>query len=91
MISFQENIEPTIRKIEEVLGLSFKVFVVTAVVVTLIGIYIANLLFGTYSLSVLQDLRKQEKTLERDIQNLKEENAKMHKKYLEWKDASSAH
>jgi len=88
MISFQENIEPSIRKFEEILGLSFKIFLVTALVVTILGVYIANLLFGTHSLTVLQHLRQQEKSLTIDIQHLKEENAKLHKTYLEWIDAT---
>ena len=85
--SFIENIELYIRKLEEILGLSFKVFVATTVVVALLGIYIANLLFGNHSLQVLQNLKKQEVVLQSQIETLKEQNAKLHKKYLEWTDA----
>ncbi len=85
--SFIGNIDIYIRKLEEILGLSFKVFVVTAFVVALLGIYIANLLFGNHSLQVLQKLKKQEIILKSQIETLKEQNAKLHKKYLEWTDA----
>lgn len=85
--SITNDLEPMIRKFEELLGLSFKVFILTAVVVSLLGIYVANLLFGNYSLSVLQNLKNEEQHLEVNIDHLKKENAKLHKQYLEWMDA----
>ncbi len=86
-ISFSEDIQPYIRKLEEILGLSFKVFIATTLVVALLGIYIANLLFGNHSLQVLQNLKKREVVLQSQIETLKQQNAKLHKKYLEWTDA----
>ncbi len=86
-ISFKEDIEPYIRKLEELLGLSFKVFLATTLVVALLGIYIANLLFGNHSLQVLQNLKRQEVVLKSQIETLKKQNAKLHKEYLEWTDA----
>ena len=86
-ISFSEDIQPYIRKLEEILGLSFKVFIATTLVVALLGIYIANLLFGNHSLQVLQNLKKREIVLQSQIETLKQQNAKLHKKYLEWTDA----
>ena len=86
-ISFQEDIQPYIRKFEELLGLSFKVFLFTSLIVTALGIYVANLLFGDHSLEVLQHLRKEKILLQKQIEELKQENAKLHKEYLEWKDA----
>jgi cell division protein FtsB len=87
MISVTKDIEPIIRKFEALLGLSFKVFIVTAIVVTILGIYVANLLFGNHSLQVLQGLKSEKKHLEIEIESLKKENAKLHKQYLEWVDA----
>ena len=87
MITFKENIEPMIIKFEEFLGLSFKVFVSTAIVVIILGVYVANLLFGNHSLKVLQGLKNEETMLQKEISTLKEENAQLHKKYLEWSDA----
>jgi hypothetical protein len=86
-ISFEENIAPFIRKIERLLGLSFKVFLGTALIVMALGIYVANLLFGNHSLRVLEGLRKEEVKLTQEINILKNTNAKLHKKYLEWMDA----
>ena len=86
MISFKEDIEPHIRKFEELLGLSFKVFLFTAFIVSMLGIYVATLLFGNYSLQVLQSLKKEKYHLQIEIEILKKENANLHKKFLEWSD-----
>ncbi len=85
--SITNDIEPIIRKFEELLGLSFKVFILTAIVVTILGIYVANLLFGNHSLRVLQNLKNEKQHLEVEIDHLKKENSKLHKQYLEWIDA----
>ena len=85
--SFQEDIAPFIEKLEEILGLSFKVFLSTALIVMALGIYIANLLFGNHSLQVLEKLRHKEVVLSQEIELLKNTNATLHKKYLEWMDA----
>ena len=87
MISFAKDIEPTIKKIEELIGLSIKVFLVTAIIVIFLGIYIANLIYGNSSLQVLQNLQKEKQVLRQEIENLKRENATLHKEYLEWRDA----
>lgn len=87
MINFKEDIEPAIRKIEELIGLSIKVFLISAFVVTFVGIYIANLIYGNNSLQVLQNLQREKQTLQNEISHLKQENAALHKEYLEWYDA----
>jgi uncharacterized protein YlxW (UPF0749 family) len=87
MISFKDDVEPYIRKLEEILGLSFKVFIITFFVVVSLGIYVANLLFGNHSLAVLDNLKKEKYHLQKEIKSLQEENARLHKKYLEWTDA----
>jgi len=86
-ISFQDDIQPYIKKLEEILGLSFKVFIFTSLVVTILGIYIANLLFGNHSLQVLQNLKDEKVLMRTQINELKKENATLHKEYLEWSDA----
>ena len=86
MISVKEDIEPLIRKFEELLGLSFKVFLLTAILVIILGVYVANLLFGSHSLQVLRNLQKEKITLQHDIDVLKKENAQLHKQVLEWSD-----
>jgi cell division protein FtsB len=85
--SIENDIKPMIRKFEELLGLSFKVFLITSIIVTVLGIYVANLLFGKHSLQVLQTLKNEEQTLQKEIKELKKENAQLHKQYLEWSDA----
>jgi uncharacterized membrane protein (DUF106 family) len=85
--SIENDIEPMIRKFEELLGLSFKVFLITSIIVTVLGVYVANLLFGNHSLQVLQGLKNEEQTLQKEIKELKKENAQLHKQYLEWSDA----
>ena len=87
MNEFFNDIVPYIRKLERIIGLSFKVFILTAIVVVSLGIYVANLLFGNHSLEVLNNLKQERKSLEVEIETLKEENAKLHKSYLEWTDA----
>jgi hypothetical protein len=87
MNEFFNNIAPYIRRLEEIIGLSFKVFILTAIVVTSLGIYVANLLFGNHSLAVLDNLKHEKQTLQVEIEVLKKENAKLHKDYLEWTDA----
>jgi hypothetical protein len=87
MNEFFYDIAPYIRRLEEIIGLSFKVFVLTAIVVTSLGIYVANLLFGNHSLAVLDNLKHEKKTLQVEIEVLKKENSKLHKEYLEWTDA----
>jgi len=86
-ISFKEDIQPYIQKLEEILGLSFKVFLFSALIVMALGIYVANLLFGSHSLHVVEKLKREEVTLQKEIKVLKEKNAKLHKEYLEWTDA----
>lgn len=87
MISFQKNIASRIKKFEDLLGLSFTIFLSTATIVVILGIYVANLLFGNYSLEVLQGLKDENKNLQIEIETLKQENATLHKTYLEWSDA----
>ncbi len=87
MSAIFKNIVPTIKKLEEILGLSLKIFVVTALIVIFLGIYVANLIYGDHSLHVLQNLQKEKTHLKDEISLLKQENAKLHKQYLEWTDA----
>jgi len=65
--SFEKDIRPLIDKFEKILGLSFKVFLITSFIVMALGIYIANLLFGNHSLQVLERLKKEEVILTKDI------------------------
>ena len=88
MISFSRDIAPTIKEIEQVLGLSIKVFAVTAMVVVIFGVYISNLIYGNDSLKIVTNLEEERKFLQNRIVVLKQENAILHKRYLEWEDAN---
>ncbi len=74
-------------RFEEIFGLSIKVFIVTSTIVILLGVYIANLVYGDSSLHRLKTLRREKNRIKQEIYRLKMENAKLHKHYLEWKDA----
>ena len=81
---------PLIKRFEIIFGLSVKVFLITAIIVIALGIYIANLIYGDNSLHRLKYLKKQELILKNEIERLKDENAKLHKLYLEWSDAKNS-
>jgi len=87
-MNFSRDIRETIRKIEQILGLSIKVFIVTAMMVVLFGVYISNLIYGNDSLKIVTNLEEERKFLQEEIVILKQENATLHKRYLEWEDAN---
>ncbi len=74
-------------KFEELFGLSIKVFIITSTIVIFLGIYIANLVYGDSSLHRLKSLQREKNRIKQEIYQLKIENAKLHKQYLEWRDA----
>ncbi len=84
---FAEDIAPLISRFEQIFGLSLKIFIVTATIVILVGVYVANLIYGDSSLQRLQYLQKEKRNLKQEIYSLKQGNAKLHKQYLEWTDA----
>jgi len=87
-MNFSRDIRQTIRKIEQILGLSIKVFIVTAMMVVLFGVYISNLIYGNDSLKIVTNLEEERKFLQEEIVLLKQENASLHKRYLEWEDVN---
>ena len=86
-MGFANDIEPIIIRVEEIIGLSFKIFVVTATIVVIMGIYIANLIYGNNSLHRLEYLQQEKMIIKNNIEQLKQDNARLHKQYLEWEDA----
>jgi len=86
-MEFAKDIAPLIRKFEQIFGLSLKIFIVTATIVIIVGVYVANLIYGNSSLQRLQYLQREKASLEYEIETLKKDNAKLHKQYLEWTDA----
>jgi len=77
--------ERRIRRAGEVLGLSVRVIVVTALVMILFGIYLGALMYGENSLSVLDDLKSQKRDLLAEARALKNENQKLQKELFELK------
>ena len=55
------------------------------VLIVLVGIFVGKTLFGTSSLEVLLDLKQEDKELTKKIYLLKKENARLQKRYLEYK------
>ncbi len=53
--------------------------------IIVLGIFVAETLFGKNSLEVLLSLKEEQKVLEQEIHLLKQQNAKLQKKYLEYK------
>jgi cell division protein FtsB len=82
-----QNVEPIDKRFQELFGLSLKIFLITAIFVIMIGVYIANLIYGDNSLHRLEYLQNEKNLLKRNIYYLKQENANLHKQYLEWEDA----
>lgn len=54
-------------------------------IVCIVGIYFANLIFGTNSLSVLFELRQKEQKMQEEVKNLTEQNANLQKEFFELK------
>ena len=86
-MGFAKDTEPIIVRVEKIVGLSIKIFIVIAILVILMGIYIANLIYGDSSLTRLEYLRHEKIIIKNNIVKLKLDNAKLHKQYLEWEDA----
>lgn len=59
------------------------IFIFLIFAVILGGIYIGDALFGNRSFEVLQELQKEKKFLYKDVERLKNENAKLQKEFLE--------
>lgn len=79
---FFRKLKNTIRKY---FGISFRLFIIDLIIVVLLGIYISQLLFGSSSLEVLNNLRVEKIALKKEIIKIKIEIMNSHKKYLEIK------
>ncbi|MCW8837108.1 MAG: hypothetical protein OQJ77_04770 [Thiovulaceae bacterium] len=84
-----EQIDNSQSITEKHLGLSLKKFLFLLSIVSIIGIYIGILFYGTNSLEVLFELQDYENFLETEITRLKSENASLQKEYFELKEISA--
>lgn len=66
-------------------GYSVKALLFTAVGVTLLTVYVAILIYGENSLSVLTQLKEKKVALQEEAKALKEKNQKLQKSYFEFK------
>jgi cell division protein FtsB len=63
----------------------FKIAFLICIVISF-GIYVGDLLFGKSSLDVLLGLQNDREVLQKDVYNLKEQNAILQKEYFELRD-----
>ncbi len=77
---------PTQGLTERYLGLSLSKFLISFVVIVLLGLYLNVLLFGDNSLEVLLQLEEYEQYLQDEIGRYKHENSSLQKEYFELKE-----
>ena len=83
---FYEEIETKESFTERYLGLSLTKFILAIIFVLLLGVYIGILLFGDNSLEVLIEIQEYEEYLHKQVEDLKDVNAKLQKEYFELKE-----
>ena len=66
-------------------GLSVKTLVAATLTIVLFGVYIGVLMYGENSLTVLQHVKAEKRSLLHEVQVLKIENQKLQKVYFELK------
>jgi cell division protein FtsB len=75
----------TIKRLEVKAGISIKYIISSFVIVLLLGIYIANIFFGTNSIYTLVELREKKFVLQTKVHQLKQTNKRLQKNYFELK------
>ena len=73
------------QEVEALAGLSLKTILVTTIGILLFGIYIAVLMYGENSLTVLKQLKEKKQVLLQEGKTLKKENQKLQKEFFELK------
>ena len=73
------------QKVEAIVGLSLKAFLVTVIGILLFGIYVGILIYGENSLTVLNHLQEKKQVLIQEEKALKTENQRLQKEYFELK------
>ncbi len=73
------------QRVGEILGLSIRAIVLTAIVIILFGVYLGVLVYGENSLTVLSDLKQEKKDLLIEAKELKSENQRLQKEFFELK------
>ena len=73
------------RNEEGIAGFSLKAFLVTVLGILLFGIYVAVLMYGENSLTVLNDLKEKKEFLVKEKKSIKIENQRLQKEFFELK------
>ncbi|MEA2029289.1 MAG: hypothetical protein U9N49_09995 [Campylobacterota bacterium] len=78
-------LKTTIKRLEYRAGISIKYIIASFLVTLLVGIYIANIFFGTNSIYTLVELREKKYTLQKRVYQLRQSNKALQKSYFELK------
>ena len=70
---------------EGILGLSIRVIAMTAIVITLFGVYMGILIYGENSWTVLNRLKHEKEKLKIEATQLKSKNQRLQKEFFELK------
>jgi len=73
------------QEVEALAGLSLKTILVTTIGILLFGIYIAVLMYGENSLTVLKQLKEKKQVFLHEGKTLKKENQELQKEFFELK------
>jgi hypothetical protein len=84
-----EEIDTNESITQRYLGLSLKKFLLFLFLITLLGIYLGIILYGTNSVEVLFGLQEYENYLQDEVVKLKHENAELQREYFELKEISA--
>ena len=76
---------PKTGKVEAIAGLSLKAILITMIGLLLFGSYVAILIYGENSLTVLNHLNEKKEMLRQEEKSLKVENQKLQKELFELK------
>jgi len=84
-----ENIDNQQGILQKYLGLSYAKFFFLLFIVSVIGIYLGVLFYGTNSIEILFGLEEYQDYLQTEIHQLKDENSQLQRKYFELKEISA--
>jgi len=84
-----EDIDTSQSITQKYLGLSLGKFFVLFLLITLLGIYLGIILYGTNSVEVLLGLEDYQSYLQDEIVKYKSENAELQREYFELKEISA--
>ena len=84
-----EEIDNTQTITQKYLGLSIAKFFVLFLIVSMIGIYIGILFYGTNSIEILFGLEEYQDYLHTEIYRLRAENAELQREFFELKEISA--